>query len=82
MERSNKADTRVRVCGFRAREMIHDEVKRANERLRLMKEIIEEVLIKSLPDVELTKEEIKEIESSIKEMKKGDYVTIEELKRA
>jgi len=63
-------------------EMIYDEVKRVNERLRLMEEILEEVLIKSLPEVELTKEEIMEIESSIKEMKKGDYVALEELKRA
>ena len=63
-------------------EMIYDEVKRVNERLRLMEEILEEVLIKSLPEVELTKEEITEIESSIKEMKKGDYVALEELKRA
>jgi len=63
-------------------QMIYDEVRRVNERLRLMEEIIEEVLIKSLPEVELTQEQIEEIQSSIREMKKGNYVTIEELKRA
>ena len=63
-------------------EMIYDEVKRVNERLKLMEDIIEEVLIKGLFEVELSKEEIKEIENSIKEMRKGNYVTLEELKRA
>lgn len=63
-------------------EMIYDEVKRMNERLRLIEDLIEEVLIRSLSEVELSKEEIIEIENSIKEMKKGDYVTLEELKRA
>jgi len=63
-------------------EMIYDEVKRVNERLKLMEDIIEEVLIKGLSEVELSKEEIKEIENSIKEMRKGNYVTLEELKSA
>jgi hypothetical protein len=63
-------------------EMIYDEVKRVNARLKLMEDIIEEVLIRGLPEVELSKEEIKEIENSIKEMRKGNYVTLEELKRA
>jgi len=62
--------------------MIYDEVKRVNERLKLMEDIIEEVLIKGLSEVEISKEEIKEIENSIKEMRKGNYVTLEELKRA
>ena len=63
-------------------EMIYDEIKRVNERLRLIEDIIEEVVIKSIPEVELEKEEIKEIERSIKEMKKGNYATLEELESA
>ena len=63
-------------------EMIYNEVKRVNERLELIEDVIEEVLIKGLPEVELSKEEIEEIERSIKEMKKGNYVTLEELKSA
>lgn len=63
-------------------EMIYDEVKRVNERLKLMEDIIEEVLIRDLSEVELSKEEIKEIENSIKEMRKGNYATLEELKGA
>jgi len=63
-------------------EMIYDEVKRVNERLNLIEDIIEEVLVKGLPEAELSKEKIKEIERSIKEMKKGSYVTLEESKSA
>lgn len=63
-------------------EMIYNEIKRVNERLRLIEDIIEEVVTKSIPEVELEKEEIKEIERSIKEMKKGNYTTLEELKSA
>ena len=63
-------------------EMIYNEVRRVNERLRLIENIIEEVMIKSLPEADLSKEKMKEIEQSIKEMKKGNYATLEELKSA
>jgi hypothetical protein len=69
-------DTRVTL------EMIYDEVKRVNERLKLIEDIIEEVVTKGLPEVALNKEKIKEIEQSIQEMKKGNYLTLEELKSA
>jgi hypothetical protein len=41
-----------------------------------------EVITKRLPEVALSKEKIKEIERSVQEMKKGSYVTLEELKSA
>ena len=63
-------------------EMIYNEVKRVNERLRLIEDIIEEVVIKGLPEVELSEEKIKEIKRSIKEMKKRNYATLEEIKSA
>jgi hypothetical protein len=63
-------------------EMIFDEVKRVNERLRLIEDVIEEVVIKGLPEVALSKEKIREIEHSIREMKQGNCVTLEELKSA
>jgi len=62
--------------------MIYDEVKRINERLRLIEDIIEEAVTKGLHEVTLSKEKMKEIERSIQEMKKGNYVTLEELKSA
>jgi len=62
--------------------MIYDEVKRVNERLRLIEDIIEEIVTKGLPEVTLNKKKKQEIERSIQEMKKGSYVTLEELKSA
>lgn len=63
-------------------EAIYLEVKRVNERLSLIESVIEEVIIRGLPKVKLSDEEIQEILSSIEEMKEGDYVTLEALKRA
>ena len=63
-------------------DMIYEEVRKVNERLSLIEEVIEEVLIKGLPEVELSEEEIREIKTSIKEMREGEYVTLEALKRA
>lgn len=63
-------------------DLIYEEVRKVNERLSLIEEVIEEVLIKGFPEVELNEEETKEIEASIKEMREGDYVTLEALKRA
>ncbi len=63
-------------------EAIYEEVKKVNERLSLIESVIEEVIIRGLPRVKLSEEEIGEILSSIKEMKKGDFVTLEALKCA
>jgi hypothetical protein len=63
-------------------QMIYDEVKRVSKRLNLIEGIIEEVITKTLPEARLSKQKINEIKKSIKEMKKGNYVTLEEVKRA
>jgi hypothetical protein len=63
-------------------EMIYAEVRRVNERLRLIEDVIEEVVVKGLPEVSVSKGKIKEIEGSIQEMKKGSCITLEELKSA
>lgn len=63
-------------------DMIYEEVRKVNERLTLIEEVIEEVLIKGLPEVELSDGEIREIQASIKEMREGEYVPLEALKRA
>ena len=61
-------------------ETIYEEVRKVNERLSLIESILEEVIIRGLPKVKLSEEEIAEIQSSIKEMKEGNYVTLEALK--
>ncbi len=63
-------------------EKIYNEVRQTNERLRLIEDVIEEIIIKSLPEIKLSKKKIKEIQLSIQEMKKGNCVTIEEIKSA
>jgi len=63
-------------------EAIYEEVRKVNERLSLIEEVIEEVIIRGLPEAKLSEEEIGEIKASIKEMREGDYVTLEALKGA
>jgi hypothetical protein len=66
-------------------EMIYDEVKKVNERLRIIEDVIEEIVIKSIPEAKLSRKELEEIKKSIlemKEMKEGNDVTLEELKSA
>jgi hypothetical protein len=63
-------------------EMIYDEVKRVNKRLSLIEDAIEEVIVKGLSEVSISKEEKEEIRRRVLEMKKGDCVTLEELKSA
>lgn len=63
-------------------EAIYEEVRKVNERLSLIESVIEEVIIRGLPKVRLSEEEIEEIRSSIREMRKGDRVTLEALKGA
>ncbi|MCS7114980.1 MAG: hypothetical protein N0A00_06245 [Candidatus Bathyarchaeota archaeon] len=63
-------------------EMIYEEVKRLGERLRLIEDVIAMVLERSLPEAELSREEIEDIQRSVEEMKRGNYVTLEELSRA
>jgi hypothetical protein len=63
-------------------EMIYDEVKQVNKRLILLEDAIEEVIVKGLPKASVSKKEKEEIKRSIEEMKKGNCVTLEELKSA
>ena len=63
-------------------EMIYEEVRKVTERLTIIEEVIEEVLMKGLPEVELSEDEKEEIKASIEERRKGEYVTLEALERA
>ncbi len=63
-------------------EMIYDEVKQVNKRLSLIENAIEEVIVKGLPRVTIGENEKEEIKRSIEEMKKGNCVTLKELRSA
>ena len=51
-------------------EAIYKKVRKVNERLSLIESVIEEVIIRGLPEVRLSEKEVEEIRSSIREMKK------------
>ena len=42
---------------------------------------MEEIIVRELPRVGLSKEEIEEIRKSIEDMKRGEYVTLGDLER-
>jgi hypothetical protein len=63
-------------------EMIYDEVKQVNKRLSLIEDVIEEVIINGLPVARISKNKKEAMCRSIEEMKKGNCVTLEELKSA
>jgi hypothetical protein len=57
-------------------EMIFQEVKKVNDRLILIDNAFEEVMIKNLPEATVSKKEAKEIEEAIQEMKHGKCVSL------
>jgi len=61
-------------------EDIYKEVKLINRKLDMLEDLIEKILIRDIPSVRLSDEEIEEIKKSIKEMKHGEYYTSEDLK--
>ena len=61
-------------------EDIYKEVKLINRKLDMLEDLIEKILIRDIPSVRLSDEEIEEIKKSIKEMKHGEYATLEDLK--
>ncbi|NHV98325.1 MAG: hypothetical protein HA496_01610 [Thaumarchaeota archaeon] len=62
--------------------MVYEEVRKLSKKLDFLEEIIEEIVIRELPKARLSDEEVSEIKSSLEQMKKGDYVTLEELMNA
>ena len=59
--------------------MVYGEVKKLNERMAFLEEVIEEIIVRELPKAKLSEEEIEEIKSSVEQVKKGEYVSLEEL---
>ncbi len=63
-------------------DMVYEEVKKLNERMAFLEELIEEIIVRELPKAKLSEEEIEEIKSSVEQVKKGEYVSLEELLNA
>lgn len=63
-------------------ELIYETIKNIDKRLQKIENILEELILRNIPEVEVNEDTSKEIDNSIKEMDKGDYVTLEDLKNA
>lgn len=63
-------------------EAIHSELRSLNERLDFIEDLVEEVILRQLPNAKASPKEIAEIKKSIAEMRTGARVTLEELARA
>jgi len=57
-------------------EMVYKEI---SDLRRLLEEFVERLIEGSLPEEELSSEEMEEIDRSLEEIRKGEYVTLKEL---
>lgn len=62
--------------------MVYEEIRKLSRKLDFLEEIVEEIVIRELPKARLNDKEVAEIKSALEQMKKGDYVTLEELMNA
>ena len=63
-------------------DVIYEELRKLNRRMDILEDLIEEIILRELPRVKLTEKEIDEIKRSLDEIRKGEYVTLEELLNA
>ena len=61
-------------------EMIYEEVRKVREEIGRLEDLIEALLIEGLPETELSPGELEEVRRALEEMKRGEYMTLEELK--
>jgi len=50
-----------------------------NRRMDILEELMEEIILRELPRVKLSEKEIDEIKKSVKEIRRGECATLEEL---
>jgi acyl-coenzyme A synthetase/AMP-(fatty) acid ligase len=62
-------------------ELIYKEVKSVSQRLEFLEELVEEIVVSGLPKTRLRKSQRKELRSRLAEMKCGERVTLDEMKR-
>jgi len=62
--------------------MVYEEIRRLNKKMDFIEELVEEMILRELPKVKFNEEEAAEIRSSIEQMKKGEYATLDELMNA
>jgi len=60
---------------------IYEEIKKVNTRLESIERILEVIVERSLPEEEISEEELKEIREIEKEIERDEYVTLDEMKK-
>ena len=63
-------------------DVIYEELRRLNRRMDILEELMEEIILRELPRVKLSEEEIDEIKKSVEEIRRGECATLEELLNA
>jgi len=62
-------------------DVIYEELRRLN-RMDILEELIEEIILRELPRVKLSEKEIDEIKKSVEEIRRGECAILEELLNA
>ncbi len=63
-------------------DVIYEELRRLNKRMDILEELMEEIILRELPRVKLSEKELDEIKKSVEEIRRGEYVALEELLNA
>jgi Mg2+ and Co2+ transporter CorA len=63
-------------------ETIQRELRSINDRLDLMEDLVEQIILRELPRARLSKTALDEIKKSLSEMRSGKRITLEELRSA
>jgi len=62
-------------------DVIYEELRRLN-RMDILEELIEEIILRELPRVKLSEKEIDEIKKFVEEIRRGECAILEELLNA
>ncbi|MEM2154672.1 MAG: hypothetical protein QXY76_07140 [Nitrososphaeria archaeon] len=62
--------------------MVYEEVKKLSKKIEFIEELVEELIVRELPKTKLSEKEVEEIKNALEQIKKGEYVTLEELLNA
>jgi hypothetical protein len=61
-------------------QLIYEEVLKMSRRLESLEGVLEEIIVKDLPEAEMSTEERESHERHLAEMRSGDWVSAEKLK--
>ena len=63
-------------------ELIYKEVKSVSERLDFLEDLVEEIIVSDLPKARLRKSQRTDLSNRLAEMKRGERIKLDDMKRA